>query len=171
MFIQISPGDGASGLPSDYPSSPDVPPSGKMTYIYPNISRTTARPGYLAAGNKVIAENTEYCFKDEPYLDIVLGETADILLPSEFVVYSGYPNPFNPSITVPFKLPEAGEVEFTLFTLLGQCAFHTEKYYQAGVHDFVLDLKANNHDFSSGIYLLTLGFKDRKYNQKILFLK
>jgi len=34
-----------------------------------------------------------------------------------------------------------------------------------------LDLKANNLNFSSGIYLLTLGFKDRKYNQKILFLK
>jgi hypothetical protein len=40
--------------------------------------------------------------------------------PSRFALYPNVPNPFNPSTTIRFDLPQAGEVELTIYDVSGR---------------------------------------------------
>ncbi len=46
--------------------------------------------------------------------------TASEALPETFALHGNYPNPFNPTTTVVFDLPEAAEVRFDVYDLLGR---------------------------------------------------
>ncbi|MGH1363740.1 MAG: T9SS type A sorting domain-containing protein [Calditrichia bacterium] len=52
--------------------------------------------------------------------DIVTGIEDQNLLPAEFELKQNYPNPFNPSTTILFSLPQAAEVQLTIYNVLGQ---------------------------------------------------
>lgn len=41
-------------------------------------------------------------------------------LPSTFQVHGNYPNPFNPTTTISYSLPQAMQVRIEIFNLLGQ---------------------------------------------------
>lgn len=41
-------------------------------------------------------------------------------VPATITLYGNYPNPFNPSTTLRYALPEAGTVSIDVFNLLGQ---------------------------------------------------
>ncbi|MBZ0265213.1 immune inhibitor A [bacterium] len=89
--------------------------------------------------------------------------------PSEFAVGSVYPNPFNPSTTIPFSLPEAGKVEIALYNVLGQMVYQQSMQFEAGQHQYLLD--ATNNDFVSGLYLLRVSYGENISSQKVLLLK
>ncbi len=93
-------------------------------------------------------------FGNEPYATVTFG-LAD--LPTEFTVNPAYPNPFNPTVTVPFALPASGEVTFTIFNVLGQRVCQASQQFQAGHHRFVFDTQHDNGSFGdlvSGVYFL-----------------
>ncbi|MBZ0265963.1 T9SS type A sorting domain-containing protein [bacterium] len=92
-------------------------------------------------------------------------------LPTEFSVQQGYPNPFNPSITVPFALPEKGDVNFVLFNLLGQQVYSAENSYEAGYHRFNFDAELVNGELVSGMYFLQVQHKGVVHTQKLLLLR
>jgi mannan endo-1,4-beta-mannosidase len=71
-------------------------------------------------------------------------------LPSEFKLYSNYPNPFNPSTVIQFDLPKAGFVNLKVFDLLGrEIATLLNEEKQPGVYK----VKFNAQGLSSGVYL------------------
>ena len=119
-------------------------------------------------------------FGEGPYAEITIdnGESA---LPVAFSVGNGYPNPFNPSVTVPFALPQAGEVTFALFNILGQRLFSHSQTYLAGRHDFLFDAaEAGGTGASgsgapaglvSGVYFLQVQFNGQVMTQKIVLLR
>ena len=41
-------------------------------------------------------------------------------LPTSFALNTGYPNPFNPSTTISFSIPEHAHVQLRVFDLLGR---------------------------------------------------
>ena len=57
--------------------------------------------------------------------------------PANFRLFQNYPNPFNPGTTIKFKLPQAGFVSLTLYSLIGQeveilvSGFHVAGEYEA----------------------------------------
>ncbi|HRK73193.1 MAG TPA: cohesin domain-containing protein, partial [Rhodothermales bacterium] len=76
-------------------------------------------------------------------------------LPSEFVISEIYPNPFNPSTTIRFNLPQTGLVNAELYNLVGQKVWSSgKKMVSAGMghHIFV---EAGSH-WASGTYLVVL---------------
>ena len=88
---------------------------------------------------------------------------------NEFQLLPAYPNPFNATATIVFRLPQPDEIEVSVFDIMGQrvdilCA---QQHYPAGRH--MLHWQPDN--ISSGIYLIQLTNGLHSHRQKILFLK
>ena len=41
-------------------------------------------------------------------------------IPDEFVLYSNYPNPFNPTTKIDYGLPEVSNVKLVIYDILGR---------------------------------------------------
>ncbi len=74
-------------------------------------------------------------------------------LPENFELFQNFPNPFNPSTTIRFSLPENSKVSLEVFDIIGQKV--TELAYgefAAGFHE----VKFNSSNLSSGLYIYKL---------------
>jgi hypothetical protein len=77
-------------------------------------------------------------------------DDVDSELPREFALHQNFPNPFNPTTTIPFDLPENGDVEITLFDVLGRRVMTVDRgSLAAGRYQQIVDLSR----FASGVYL------------------
>ncbi|MCH8122799.1 MAG: T9SS type A sorting domain-containing protein, partial [Bacteroidetes bacterium] len=79
-----------------------------------------------------------------------LDELEIVELPETFKLQGNYPNPFNPTTTVQFDLPESAEVEIQIFDLLGRRAMVIPaQSIQAGVNRSIF---VNASALASGSY-------------------
>ncbi len=71
---------------------------------------------------------------------------------------SNYPNPFNPSTTISFSIPEESKVELTIFNIKGQkVKILVKDEFEKGDHFVIWNgIDENNKSVSSGIYLYKL---------------
>ena len=116
----------------------------------------------------------EYRFLESGYSYISFGEGG--LLGGEgeggdLDVGEAFPEPFNPTLTVPFNLSRYGEVEINLYNLLGQIVFSQKQHYSAGQHQFIFNTNAYSLDLGSGIYFVELKFGFEHHIQKVMLLK
>jgi predicted outer membrane repeat protein len=76
-------------------------------------------------------------------------------LPNESLLDANYPNPFNPTTTIPFRLNGATRVKISVFNVLGQkVATVVNGWYTAGQHRVVWDSKDElGRSVASGLYL------------------
>jgi uncharacterized repeat protein (TIGR01451 family) len=80
-----------------------------------------------------------------------LNPSTDI--PTSFSLDSAYPNPFNPRTTIPFSMPEAGDVRLAVYDLLGrEVAVLVDATLSAGSHQVSFDAG----QVPSGTYLVRL---------------
>lgn len=78
-------------------------------------------------------------------------EQADI--PESTDLGQNYPNPFNPATTIPFSINKAGDVELTIYNMLGQkVATLLNGRISAGTHSVSWDASR----FASGMYIYRL---------------
>jgi len=86
---------------------------------------------------------------------------------------SNYPNPFNPTTTIAYSLPDDGMIELRVFNIRGQLVKTLVKGEQlAGSYETVWNGKDNNEkSVSSGIYFYKLSTKDETIMKKMLMLK
>lgn len=90
------------------------------------------------------------------------------ILPSSFVVSEAFPNPFNPSATIRFSVPESTPVRVVLYNALGQkVAVLTDEVYSAGEHA----LRIDGVGLTSGVYFVNFQSEDFKKSVKVLLLK
>ncbi|MBZ0265038.1 T9SS type A sorting domain-containing protein [bacterium] len=89
----------------------------------------------------------------------------------EFEMGEGYPQPFNPSITVPFTIPRAGEVKMSVFDLLGREVFSSQVFYSAGKHKANFDASTSIRTLSSGIFFVRLEYAGQQRIQRAMLLK
>jgi subtilisin family serine protease len=76
---------------------------------------------------------------------------SQVELPTEFSVGKAYPNPFNPSTSLSVNLPQAAELNVTVYNIAGQLvATLASGTVNAGSHTFTFD--ASN--MSSGLYFI-----------------
>lgn len=79
-----------------------------------------------------------------------------------------YPNPFNPSTTISYTLPEAGKVLIKVFDVLGrEVTTLVNESTTAGKHNVVWD----GSNYASGIYFYSITFKGETLNKKMLLIK
>ncbi len=82
-------------------------------------------------------------------------------LPNTTVLGANYPNPFNPSTTIPFELQGSGVVDLRIYNLLGQeIARIGQGWYTTGLHNATWNGRDNNgSDVASGVYFYRLRFE------------
>jgi predicted esterase len=70
-------------------------------------------------------------------------------IPTEFKLFDNYPNPFNPSTTIRYSLPQDGNVKLEVFNLIGKkISTLADKVQNAGMHEIEFD----GSSLSSGVY-------------------
>ena len=96
---------------------------------------------------------------------------SDVSLPT--LHFSNYPNPFNPSTTVRYGLPEEANVSLVIYDVRGQVVQTLESEHQsAGWYDVVWNGEtADGKSISTGIYFASLVAGEYSQVIKMLYLK
>jgi len=100
-------------------------------------------------------------------------ETTVKTIPNEFNVSYPYPNPFNPSTTIQYEIPENSHVKLVIYDTLGRkVSVLTDTLVSAGTHETVWDGRNyRGETVGSGVYIFQLIAGANKTHGKILFLR
>ena len=95
-------------------------------------------------------------------------ESNQSLIPNEFSLEQNFPNPFNPSTSIRFNLPESGMVKLTLFNILGQeIKTLVNEFKESGVHT----INFNASELNSGIYIYKIDSGSFTQTRKMTLIK
>ena len=96
------------------------------------------------------------------------AEVEVALAPDEFTLYQNYPNPMNPTTTIRYRIPKAGNVTLKIFDMLGaEVATLVSKYQSEGNYEVNFDAS----ELSSGVYLYQLRVNNFIATKKMILLK
>jgi hypothetical protein len=99
--------------------------------------------------------------------------TEEGAIPTEFALHENYPNPFNPTTTLRFDLPEVSDATVTIYNMLGQkVRTFNMNDTPAGYHS--IKWNATNdygEQVGAGVYLYQLQAKDFVKTRKMVLLK
>ncbi|RJP78429.1 MAG: T9SS C-terminal target domain-containing protein, partial [Candidatus Zixiibacteriota bacterium] len=162
--------NGANVTRSRFQNVPGTAPAG--TYLY---------CGYVGTYNpmakwdssffnyvKLASDGAEILVHDwanwgESFEDLNLVET-----PAEYALLGAYPNPFNPSTTIRFSLPEASDVTLTVFDLTGRAVANlVNGHREAGTHAVTFEAA----HLASGMYVYCLQAGEYTATGKMMLLK
>ena len=94
-------------------------------------------------------------------------------MPESFVVFSAYPNPFNPVTTISYQIPEDGFVNVSIYDMKGRVVKTlVNKIQSKGNH--LLEWNASNgqgYSVTSGVYLYMVKFGGFIATRKMILLK
>ncbi len=134
-----------------------------------NIQGFQLPEGEYSAGIRFVCNDP-----DQAQLEIPVAMTVNDLavegaeLPATFAVGEAWPNPFNPTTTIEFSLPQAELVSAVLFNIRGQQVRSLLRdTMPAGSHRLVLDAS----DLSSGVYLLRVIAGQDQAVRKVMLVK
>jgi hypothetical protein len=89
-------------------------------------------------------------------------------VPARPKISKAYPNPFNPSTSISFNLPQSAQVNLSVWNLNGQrVALLTNSQMEAGVHRMTW----NAENLASGIYLVRLEAANSVSIKRVVFTK
>jgi len=89
-------------------------------------------------------------------------------IPSEMILLSAYPNPFNPATTIRFQVPKTSEIRLTVYDLMGREVQElVSGQLVSGEHEVVWGAS----ELSSGIYFCRFESGDVSQTRKLLLLK
>ena len=139
--------EGAGGTaPLTYSLSPALPAG----LTFDAITRTIA-------GTPRAASETVYTYTVADANGASLSLSLQTL-PAAFSLADNFPNPFNPATTIQYALPQAADVELTVYNVLGQpVRTLVAEHQNAG--RYVVEWDATNdsgHSLSSGMYFYRL---------------
>jgi hypothetical protein len=94
-------------------------------------------------------------------------------VPVEFALHENYPNPFNPTTTLRFDLPEVSDITLTIYNMLGQ-KVRTFNYQNTSAGYHSIKWNATNdygEQVGAGVYLYQLQTKGFVKTRKMVLLK
>jgi len=101
---------------------------------------------------------------------LILRKSQSTTIPQNFSLHPAYPNPFNPSTTISFDIPDATNRNTSLhiYDITGKLVETlVNKVLPSGSHAVTWDPK----NLSSGLYIVQLKVGNKTSNQKLTFLK
>jgi hypothetical protein len=89
-------------------------------------------------------------------------------VPTEFILEQNYPNPFNPTTTIKFSLPREGQVDLSIFNILGeQVATVVNGRMSTGYYSYQVDASK----LASGIYFYRITAPDFVDTKRMMLVK
>ncbi|HPR16703.1 MAG TPA: FlgD immunoglobulin-like domain containing protein [Candidatus Cloacimonadota bacterium] len=90
-----------------------------------------------------------------------------------FVTHNNYPNPFNPSTTIRFEIPEAGPVRVEIYNVKGQITSTLmNEELCAGTHSIIWNgTNYTGNTVANGVYFYNIRYQGNNYIHKMLLLK
>ena len=152
--------------------------------VNPNFSRTGKWYDYFS-GDSITVSNTTaqlpilpgefhiYTTKRLPVpeqgiLSAVQEDNNSDITVKEYSLEQNYPNPFNPSTVIRFALPKAGNVNLSVYNVLGQkVAEILNKDMSSGIHT----VSFNAGNLTSGIYFYRLESNGYTQSRKMMLIK
>ncbi|HMQ79622.1 MAG TPA: T9SS type A sorting domain-containing protein [Ignavibacteria bacterium] len=103
------------------------------------------------------------------YLPNIIGiQQNNNNLPKSFRLEQNFPNPFNPSTTITFEMPNSANVKLTIYDATGkEIEILVNGIQSAGKHEVVWDA----FDFPSGIYFYKLEAENYLETKKMIIIK
>lgn len=102
---------------------------------------------------------------ESPYTE---GIEEDQIIPEKFALHHPYPNPFNPTTTIEFSLPNSGLVSLNVYDILGRkVETILNQHMDAGTHKLQWD--ASN--VPTGIYFVSMVSGNFTQTRKVMVLK
>ncbi len=145
-------------------------------------------PGYLrvydtvtesidTVGNVLNLDDPESYYAAGPIYWIDESEVSIVepseMVPEQFVLYPNYPNPFNPTTTLRYDLPEDSHVSIMIFDLMGrEIRTLINKQQSAGIKSIMWDGTNDlGQPLSAGMYLYRISAGDFHSVKKMVLLK
>jgi hypothetical protein len=106
-------------------------------------------------------------------VDVLVATTegfidASLNTPYEFALQPAYPNPFNPTTTIQFAVPQTTDINVVVFDMLGrQVAELAGGSFEAGFYS----VDWNASQLSSGMYFVTFISSEFNATQKVMLVK
>ena len=190
-FTRIS--DGTEVVYDPYDLDPGVPPvelaitPGPWVYsAEPSLNLVSPNDGYFVWGVEQMApgdplsQNPMPTILDAPdgglTLELWPAEWSGVGLPdlpSRTLLARAYPNPFNPSVTIEYRMPAAGPLSIRIYTPRGELVrVLRESEAPEGVDRVVWDgTDAAGRSVASGVYLYELQGAGQTVGDKITLVK
>jgi len=139
---------------------------------------TSQETNYVFVDSKVVSGET-YVYKLESVsldgfrVDEKMVEVT-VLTPEEYVLYNNYPNPFNPSTTIRFLLPETQEISLVIYDARGRVVREllNRVEMQTGEHQVSWNaVDQNGAKVSSGMYFYRFNAGSFNKMGKMILLK
>ena len=126
----------------------------------------------IELGSGQLPNEYKLIYGDKDQVDSIVRDIV-ALVPKEFSLGHNYPNPFNPSTTIPFTMSETGLAVITIYNVSGrEIRQILNERVRSGFHSAVWDGKNyNGVPVSSGVYYY--GLKTRKFKsfKKMILIK
>lgn len=128
--------------------------------------------GDTATLRHILPDGTVYdtqTYKPNPKPAITaIHQTREDGVPSECVLHDAYPNPFNPSTTISFTVPQSGMYSLKVYSALGErVATLLDHKLPAGLHR----VNFNPGNLPSGTYIYRLTGKEVTISKRMTYLK
>jgi hypothetical protein len=123
--------------------------------------------GLAVSGQNLVA--TTWCGIYRTKLSYITGvRTSSSSIPETVELGQNFPNPFNPTTTIRYALPERSHVNLTVFNTLGQqVSALVNEIQDAGHHDVRFD----GSGLASGVYFYRLQAGDFVQSKKLIVLR
>ena len=127
------------------------------------------RAYYSTEGTYSDADYTAVFGKMEASIDenLAAKQTKAVEIPTEYSI-TNYPNPFNPTTTINYQLPQDGFVTIKVYDVLGkEAATLVNENKSAGYHRVNFDASR----LTSGVYIYTINAGRYTQSKKMLLTK
>ena len=110
-----------------------------------------------------------YRFDDSSYFPpTTIEEEYTSTIPAQLMLHENHPNPFNPTTTISYALPEISQVSVEIYNITGQTVeAHDFGMQEAGVHEFIFD----GAGLSSGMYFYRVAAGAEAQTGRMMLLK
>ncbi len=148
------------------------------TSEYQFYGRLYSVDGLVEGENVIAVEVHQYSNEnDDLSFDLGLEATANEVtgiaisqnnLPRDFSLSEPYPNPFNPLTIIGYSVPEASEVQLSIYNILGQ---KVAELVDGNVQPGKYEIEWNAENFVSGVYIVALKTGSRISTKKMTLIK